>query len=262
VTNTVTDTFVVSLPPPPGQTLSQVAVDPTNHTIYLAAPGLGLVLIYDEFTHTLLEPLLLGGKPVGFAFDPVLDVVYVSQATGGTVTVLDGATHAVVATVSVGTFPVAMACDPGTHTVFVVIDENAVVVMDGTTNTVTETIPDDASPRDVAVDPVNHAAFVAGAGDQLWKLTPGCTGPLCAIQKITLLGAVVARAHVGHGLALSLLVAEVAETLHDQPAACCAMNAFSAEVDAGASSFLTAAEVASWSEQAISIEDAMSCSSP
>jgi DNA-binding beta-propeller fold protein YncE len=253
--NVVTDTLSF------GQPIGGIDVDSTTHRVYVLLRLLEELLILDGTTNTIVDATFAGPNPEFVRVDSALDLIYIVNNADpvASVAILDLTTHALIATTPIGTLPLNVAIDLAAHTFWVVVN-GAVLVFDGTTTSLSATILDNEDPYDVAVDPTNHAAYVTHYfTSQVWKIVPACTGVICALNRLVFLGSTVARAHVGHGLGLTLVIAGVAERTGNRVVACQAMDAFISEVADGDGDFLTAEQAATWTEDAVVVEDAMGC---
>jgi YVTN family beta-propeller protein len=159
--------------------LSEAAVDPTTHTVYISGQGssdgtgnadtdASMVMAMDGRTHRHLFTLPIGGRsiPGEMAVDPAIHRVYVADnLTGSAVSVLDSRTGKVVSTLEVGEHPEGIAVDTATHRVYVAVRtedyrHGEIAVIDGGTNTVVSTIKMEDGPVAVAVDSTTHKVYV------------------------------------------------------------------------------------------------------
>jgi YVTN family beta-propeller protein len=172
---------------PVGNTVpSAIAVDPTNHNVYVTTYGNpsyypGSVWVIDEYggahSGTVTATIPVGDLPYGVAVDPTNHNVYATNAAGNTVSVIDESGDARTGTVTAtipARSPDAVAVDPTNHNVYVTdLDPRTVSVIDESgdarTGTVTATIPvglvvppgSGEAPFGVAVDPSTHNVYVA-----------------------------------------------------------------------------------------------------
>jgi YVTN family beta-propeller protein len=101
-----------------------IAIDPANHTLYVANYGDNSVTAIDARTGRTRATLPVGDRPKAIAFDPVRNLVFVANTIGNSVTVIDAEKNSVLATLPAGQSPYALAVVPGSNRLFVANESN------------------------------------------------------------------------------------------------------------------------------------------
>lgn len=160
---------------PVGQQPSAIAIDLSNHTVYVANTASNSVSIVSGANQQAIAMVPVGSSPKAIVVDPVDGKVDVANQASGTLSVLDKSSNQLVDTVSVGQLPESIAFDPTNHLLYVGNDSStlantgaAVQILDGANDRVVGTIPigSDSTGNTVltipavAVDPSTHDIFI------------------------------------------------------------------------------------------------------
>lgn len=152
-----------------------VAVDPTNNTVYVANTDTDSVSVINGNTNAVVATIAVGVSPTSVAVDPGTRTAYVANYSSDSVSVINTVTRAVVATVGVGIAPLALEVDTATHTVYVGNRlGSSLSVIDGYTRKVS-TVEIAASPESVAVDSGTHTVYVGTLGGAAVTVVDGAT---------------------------------------------------------------------------------------
>lgn len=172
-----------------------VAIDPTDHTVYVANFLAGTVSVVNELTLSVVTTVEVGTGtgPFGVAVDPTTHEVFVTAADADALGVIYGATCNAVndskcagTAVSMGadSFPEGVAVDPTTKTVYVAdsVFGEIVVLSESSLKVVAVAAPGSTLPDGVAVDVATNFVYYAASGDAALGVFAGST---CDASDIT-----------------------------------------------------------------------------
>ena len=112
-----------------------VAVNPSNHRIYVTSRDTDRLLMLDGTTMTVLGDAPTSSQPWGVAVNPNTNRVYVAAFAGGRVNVYDATTLAHLTDVYVGPELTFIEVNPQTNMVFVASHQNnSAAIIDGASN--------------------------------------------------------------------------------------------------------------------------------
>jgi YVTN family beta-propeller protein len=184
-----------------------VAIDPTDHTAYVANFSAGTVSVVNELTLSVVTTVDFGPDtgPLGVAVDPTTHKVFVTAAVADALGVISGATCNAVndskcawTAVSMGedSFPEGVAVDPATKTVYVAdaVYGEIAVLSESTLKVVAGAAPGSTEPEGVAVDVATNFVYYAASGDDALGAFAGST---CDASDVTGCSAVAAGVDVG-----------------------------------------------------------------
>ena len=186
-----------------------VAVDPSDHTAYVANSGNGTISVVDTANLSIAQTIKLGSntEPYAVAIDPATHKVFVTELKAHKIAVLDGATcsvanssncKATLVETGANSAPEGIAVDPATKTVY--FAASAVgqlgVLSEATLKVVTRSRPlNKASrPHDIAIDVTHNLIFYTDTGN---NTVDHIAGKTCNATTTTGCGAAPGQVPVG-----------------------------------------------------------------
>jgi YVTN family beta-propeller protein len=140
-----------------------VAVDPTNHSVYVTQPDLNTVSVIDAATNDVVATIPVRQRPLGIAVDPRSRRVHVADSGFKTVSVIDISTGDVTE-IEVSPGPIGVAVDFAGNA-YVTQSDGTMTVVDARLDRVSASIPVGSQPRGVAFEPHSNRVYVANSGD-------------------------------------------------------------------------------------------------
>jgi YVTN family beta-propeller protein len=155
-----------------------VAVNPTDHLVYVVNKGSNSVSVINDKTdnyltggtegnqHTLPNSKSIGfpveNNPTKIAINSDAKKLYVAYGTSDKISVIDESTGRLINTLRLGYLPLDIAITPSTGRVYVTEkDSKTVSVIDGDTDKLVNKVNIGHSPKDLLVDPINNQIFVS-----------------------------------------------------------------------------------------------------
>jgi YVTN family beta-propeller protein len=119
-----------------------LAVNPTNHRVYITSRDSNSLIVIDGAGYGLLASANVGIQPWGVAVNPLTNKVYVANFASGNVLVLDATTLAFVKNIPVGPNPTFVRINQDTNRIFVVLyGTSRLVVINGANDTIEANVP-------------------------------------------------------------------------------------------------------------------------
>ncbi|MGA5418465.1 YncE family protein [Streptomyces pseudogriseolus] len=140
-----------------------VAVDATNHRVWVTQPDIDAVSVIDPGGDEVVATIPVRGRPTGIAIDAPRHRAYVTDSALTTVSVIDTATGGVT-DVEVAAGPVGVTVD-SRGDAYVTRSDGTVRVIDAMSGTVSATIPVGSRPAGLAFEPHSGRVYVANSGD-------------------------------------------------------------------------------------------------
>jgi YVTN family beta-propeller protein len=152
-TMSVVDTIDVSGGP------IRMALDPTNHLIYVTLSSSNQVAVLNPSTNAIVDYIPVGSSPIGIIYAEGL--IYVANSGETTISVINPNTDQVINTISTSGIPIRLAFDPVNGMIYATTS-NGVAVINPKTDSQVTTISLPFS-LGVAVDPSTGYVYVAVA---------------------------------------------------------------------------------------------------
>jgi YVTN family beta-propeller protein len=152
-----------------------IAVDHTNHRVYVSIPTQNSVRVVDTVTNQVVANVPVGVLPHGLAVDPLTNRVYAANIESDSISVIDSASNSVVATIPVGEGggddPEDVVIDPELNRLFTVGRGAGMSVIDLGTGALVDTIDLGCGgcKKQIALNTLSHRVYATGeSSDALW----------------------------------------------------------------------------------------------
>jgi len=148
--------------------LSEMAVDPANHTLYVSDVVQHTVSSVDPNTGSSTQVAEVGEQPAALSVDPATHLLYALDlgVSQGAVWVVDPAAHAKVADIPVGYNPTAIVIDSPTHFGYVTNSDGTMSVLDLAARSLVSNVTTGRGSVGAAVDPRSHRVYVSNVAEK------------------------------------------------------------------------------------------------
>ena len=163
-----TVTSTADIPHDANSGFSAMAVDPANHTLYVADQVQHTVSSIDPDTGASTPIAEVGDQPAAVALDPATHLLYTVDfgAAHGAVSVVDPSARKKIADIGVGYSPSAIAVDSAAHFGYVANSDGTTSVIDLAARSLVSDVATGRPSVGVAVDPQTHRVYVTNVAEK------------------------------------------------------------------------------------------------